>query len=257
MRRLFPGASVLTGTSATRQALFCAQGPRFVLLSTHGFLRHPDLPSEPARRSPPPPPQTFATKGTSLQWALPPPDESEDPERALERAGLALAGANVRPGSVVSGRDLTGLDLAGTKLVVLSACETGLGQLQDGEGVYGLRRALAIAGAESQVTSLWNVNDEATGELIRTYFRGPKDGPVRGASAGAAGECFGRTNICAPTTGRTSCWRVIGGSWRAEANWQWRLWGPVHWGRRRGKQRLHEVEPVGACQRCIPRGASK
>jgi CHAT domain-containing protein len=255
VRKLFPQAQPLLGADATRQALLAVHGPHFALLSTHGFLKHPGLPAQPATSEPLPTPPLPHERGTSLRFA--PPDEGVDPERALERAGLALAGANIRPDAIVNGRDLAALDLAGTKLVVLSACETGLGQLADGEGVYGLRRALAIAGAESQVTSLWSVNDEATGELIRTYFRGPKDGPVRGASAGAAGECFGRTNICAPTTGRTSCWRVIGGSWRAEANWQWSLWGPVHWGRRRGKQRLHEVEPVGACQRCIPRGASK
>ncbi|HEU4411144.1 MAG TPA: CHAT domain-containing tetratricopeptide repeat protein [Polyangiaceae bacterium] len=174
VRQLFPDARVLPGAAATREALVGARGPRFVLLSTHGFLERPGLPGQPAAASPPPP---LHERGTVLRSAL--PAEGGDPERALERAGLALAGANVRPEGLVSGRDLAGLDLGGTRLVVLSACETGLGQLQDGEGVYGLRRALAIAGAEAQVTSLWSVNDAATGELMRAYFGALRDGVGR------------------------------------------------------------------------------
>ena len=66
--------------------------------------------------------------------------------------------------------DAAALDLYGTRLVVLSACETGVGQVEAGDGVYGLRRALVLSGAETQVMSLWKVNDAATREQMEDYY---------------------------------------------------------------------------------------
>ncbi len=67
--------------------------------------------------------------------------------------------------------EVASLNLSGTKLVVLSACETGLGDVANGEGVYGLRRALAIAGTESQLISLWKVDDVGTSDLMVSYYQ--------------------------------------------------------------------------------------
>ena len=77
--------------------------------------------------------------------------------------------------------------------MVLSACETGVGQVENGEGVYGLRRALVLAGAENQVASLWNVNDAATKDLMVDYYTRLSAGVGRfgGAARGPARDARG------------------------------------------------------------------
>jgi CHAT domain-containing protein len=95
----------------------------------------------------------------------------------MVRSGLAFAGAN-HAASVTRGDDgiltaleVTGLDLHATDLVVLSACETALGRVTVGQGVYGLRRAFVLAGARSLVMSLWQVNDKITRDLMERFYR--------------------------------------------------------------------------------------
>jgi CHAT domain-containing protein len=98
------------------------------------------------------------------------------------RSGLALAGANTwaqqgtppadAEDGILTAEDVTGLDLVDTELVVLSACETGLGDVHVGEGVFGLRRAFTIAGAATLVMSLWKVPDQETGELMTRFYEG-------------------------------------------------------------------------------------
>ncbi|MGB6015800.1 MAG: CHAT domain-containing protein [Nodosilinea sp.] len=71
------------------------------------------------------------------------------------------------------------LNLFGTQLVVLSACDTGIGTIASGEGVYGLRRAFAMAGAETQLMSLWQVDDFGTQSLMARYYENLIDGMGR------------------------------------------------------------------------------
>jgi CHAT domain-containing protein len=98
----------------------------------------------------------------------------------LLRAGIALAGANQGKSGddegVLTALEAAGLDLWGTKLVVLSACDTGVGDMKNGEGVQGLRRALILAGSETQVMSLWPVSDESTKELMIPYYKALQQG---------------------------------------------------------------------------------
>jgi CHAT domain-containing protein/lipopolysaccharide biosynthesis regulator YciM len=150
LSEVLEASTVLTGEAATERALKGAQAPTVVHVATHGFF----LGTRDAGSGP---------RVTAL-------------ENPLLRSGLALAGANARRSGeddgVLTAAEVAGLDLWGTKLVVLSACNTGVGEVRTGDGVYGLRRALVLAGSESQVMSLWAVSDRATRDLMVGYYRG-------------------------------------------------------------------------------------
>ena len=110
-------------------------------------------------------------------------------ENPLLRSGLALAGVNTwlkgqspptdAEGSLLTAEDVIGLDLLDTELVVLSACETGLGEVRTGEGVFGLRRSFVLAGAKTLVMSLWKVPDQQTRELMEDFYTQILSGEAR------------------------------------------------------------------------------
>lgn len=98
--------------------------------------------------------------------------QGEDP---MIRSGLVLAGANQPLANsdddgYLTALEVTRLDLCGTELVTLSACDTGRGDIQRGEGVYGLQRALIVAGARSMLLSLWKVPDDATCDFMVRFY---------------------------------------------------------------------------------------
>jgi CHAT domain-containing protein len=95
----------------------------------------------------------------------------------LVLSGLVLAGANLAKndplrddGGILTAEAIAGMPLQKLELVVLSACETGLGEVAGGEGVFGLQRAFHAAGTRSVVASLWKVNDEATSVLMSLFY---------------------------------------------------------------------------------------
>jgi tetratricopeptide (TPR) repeat protein len=91
------------------------------------------------------------------------------PRDLLRSSGIALASANA--GGVLTALDALNLDLVGTDLVVLSACDSGLGPVGDGEGLLSLARSLFLSGARSVVWSLWKVNDHTTADLMADYYQ--------------------------------------------------------------------------------------
>lgn len=155
-RRLrLPSDRILTGRAATESALKGVAGPEVLHVATHGFFL-PELPEKPLD---PPHPEA----GPRL----------DDP---LLRSGLALAGFNNwrmttdSDDGVLTAQEVAHLDLLGTEIVVLSACETGVGEVRNGRGVFGLRRALVLAGAKTQVMTLWQVADEPTKEIMVSWY---------------------------------------------------------------------------------------
>ena len=167
IQTIFPDAVLLDGSKATESALKQTVAPQILHIATHGFFLED-------------------TQASELPGAMRGLKNAGKFDNPLLRSGLALAGANVRKDGVNDGiltaLEASGLNLWGTKLVVLSACDTGLGEIRNGEGVYGLRRAFVLAGAETLVMSLWSVSDYVTRELMTDYYKNLKLGLGRGAA---------------------------------------------------------------------------
>lgn len=152
-------SNLLTQARATESALKEVAAPRVLHVATHGFFLQDDERDAGAGAQ-------VAGSGVRANARI---------ENPLLRAGLALAGANRRGSGggddgILTALEASGLNLWGTKLVVLSACDTGVGEVRNGEGVYGLRRAFVLAGAESLVMSLWPVSDYPTRRLMTSYY---------------------------------------------------------------------------------------
>ncbi|NGZ07594.1 MAG: tetratricopeptide repeat protein, partial [Magnetococcales bacterium] len=139
--------------------------PEILHIATHGFFLKPD--DNLKKRL------LKVARGSDVR--LPPPGDNP-----LLRAGLAFAGINANArflgeidtsnDGVLTALEVLNLDLTGTRLAVLSACETGLGEVHEGEGVYGLRRAFQEAGTRAVISSLWEVSDAGTQALMTNLY---------------------------------------------------------------------------------------
>ncbi len=170
IQRLLPQAQLFLGPEANKERLLQLPPPGILHLATHGFFLD-DAPASPHSR------------GVGHFGALGDGPLAPRPSDPLLRSGLLLAGASALNSThsspsqlpvdttLATALELAGLDLWGTQLVVLSACDTARGDVKLGQGVYGLRRAFIVAGAETVVMSLWQVKDDTTAQLMEAYYR--------------------------------------------------------------------------------------
>ncbi len=153
--------TALYGAEASEKNLKAVKGPQLLHIATHGyFLADGDV-------------SEGSAVGVSAENAKSNP---------LLRSGLLLAGASrtisgtaipdleSNDNGVLTAYEAMNLSLEGTDLIILSACETGLGDVRAGEGVYGLQRAFQVAGANALIMSLWKVDDEATQALMTNFY---------------------------------------------------------------------------------------
>jgi len=170
---------VFLGGKALEEVLFAKPAPRELHLATHGFFYTE---------------QEFAHAFADAEAGLSGPGAAAPaarPENPLLRSGVVLAGANtsLKSGNprdndgILTADKVLSLDLHGTDLVVLSACDTGSGEVKAGQGVYGLRRAFNASGAKGVVMSMWSVPDKETRELMVEFHKGLLSGRLDRARA--------------------------------------------------------------------------
>ena len=156
---------LVTGHAATEESVLALgaqmRSPKVLHLATHGYFFEKD----------------FQIDGQSKHNLTPGFKLSKLP---LIRSGLYLAGANStivsksrhnqETDGILTAFEISQLDLSNTELVVLSACDTGLGDIEGNEGVYGLQRAFKIAGVKYILMSLWKINDVTTSEFMIEFY---------------------------------------------------------------------------------------
>ncbi len=163
-------ATIVEGYKGIEESFKSLSGhaPSILHLATHGFYRSESMAAR----------ESFYTSNT---------DGNLIKARPMDRSGLIFSGAiNALSGEFIEGVDdgvllaseIASMDLSNTNLAVLSACQTGLGDVSNGE-VYGLQRGFKLAGVQTIIMSLWNVEDEATAEFMTTFYRSYLSGKNR------------------------------------------------------------------------------
>ena len=190
---------ILQGKAATESAFRAMKSPNVLHLASHSFfVEDTVLPPEEDAFTP----YTTEELHDYISGALDELDKDRLPldisnlskakaptiVSSLARSGLALAGANwasdlpPTDDGLLTALEISSLNLHGTDLVVLSGCDTGRGDVQVGEGVYGLRRAFMLAGANNLVMSLWAVNDTFVVDHMEEFYRHYSNGMTPAAA---------------------------------------------------------------------------
>jgi len=177
-------ARLLLGKAATTKKVLAAESPLILHIASHGFFL--GSPSNESRSQ-----DVFGKEIPDFTNS-----SLEDP---LLKSGIVLAGANqplldpLDDGYLTSNEAIS-MRLGGTEMVVLSACSTSRGDFKTGEGVFGLQRALTIAGARSTLLSLWKVDDAATSDFMTRYYIRLKAGEGRADALASVQEEFRNGN---------------------------------------------------------------
>ena len=207
---------LLVQKEARAEAIQQAKAPVVIHIASHAFFLA-DRGRESSKGSEVNATRTGLKRGSGLQTSV---LAGESP---LLRSGVALAGANQisQLKDVENGDDgyLTSLEVAqldwkGTELVVISACESGKGEIKAGEGVYGLKRAIAVSGARSSLLSLWKVDDQATAAFMESFYRRLKKGMGKGDALAQTQREF--RNSSKPGWNHPFVWAAfqLSGDWR-------------------------------------------
>ncbi len=174
------GGTLWVGNQASAKNVKTLTSPLIAHFATHGFFM-PDQQDKPV-------------DGLSLASLLPvkPDSAASNP---LLRSGIVMAGANQPDADpdddgYLTALEVLQLDWQGTELVVVSACESGRGVVNRGEGLYGLKRAFAVAGARSSLLSLWKVDDAATAAFMESFYQRLKAGEGKAAALAATQKEF-------------------------------------------------------------------
>ncbi len=173
---LYPGSRTVTGAEGTEEAFYALSGhsPRQLHIATHGFYIRGERAQEIASNSRS---AGFIQIGANTEIA----------DNSMSRTGLLLCGAEAgwsgtaseqHNDGVLTAREIMLTDMHTTELAVLSACQTGMGDVE-ADGVAGLQRGLKKAGVQTMMMSLWDVNDEATGMLMTTFYQGLLQGKTK------------------------------------------------------------------------------
>lgn len=155
---------VYTGEYALEGVFKKVTQPKMMILSTHGVF----LPAKQNKLAG----NSFASTPKQPGTELVGPTDNP-----MLRCGLLLAGCNQRPfnttddDGILTGDEIMACNLRGTELVVLSACETGVGEVRNGDGVAGLRQAFQLAGAKAVVATLWVIDDRESAYFMREFFK--------------------------------------------------------------------------------------
>ena len=147
--------TIYLGEDATEGKVKRMESPKVFHVATHGYFIADDNEDE----------SLLASNNPLLKSGLLFTGASE----LLNDSKESIYNLNKKDG-VLTAYEAMNLQLDNTELVVLSACETGLGEIKDGEGVFGLQRAFIVAGAQNVIMSLFKVNDQATQELMDTFY---------------------------------------------------------------------------------------